>query len=88
MKITPLGNNVLLRVGKVTKIGEILMPEQHQTDDEIAEIIAWGDKTERVWRRGDKVVCINGTGHPTGVIKDMALVREDNIIGVISKNGD
>jgi co-chaperonin GroES (HSP10) len=82
MKITPLDNYLLLKVSKVQAIGGIMMPEQHQTEDEIAEVVAWGLKVEKVWHRGDRVLCINGSGQPT-TNKTLVLVREDNVIGLV-----
>lgn len=84
MKIIPLDNYLLLKVCKVKAVGGIVMPEQHQQEDEIAEVIAWGTKVEKAWHHGDRVLCINGSGQPT-INKELVLIREDNIIGLVKE---
>ena len=84
MRITPLDNYLLLKVSKIAAVGGIVMPDEHQKEDEVAEVVAWGSEAKKEWHKGDRVLCINGSGHPT-TLKDHVFVREDNIIGVVDK---
>ena len=83
MRVTPIGKHIFVKVTQLKESGGIVLPEQHQTEEEIVEVLGIGPDVSLV-KKGDRVLCMPGCGIPTPV-KNHVIVREADIVAIVKE---
>ncbi len=83
MRVSPIGKYIFVKVTRAAEQGGIVLPEQHQSEDEVVEILGVGPEVT-LYSKGQRILCIPGSGIPTPV-KDHVLVREQDVVAVVKE---
>jgi len=83
MRVNPIGKYLFVKVTRPAEQGGIVLPDAHQAEDEVVEVLGVGPEVT-MYHRGDRILCIPGSGVPTPV-KDHVLVREQDVVAVVKE---